>query len=299
MVPNSADRAILLTGVNGQVGFELARTLQGLGRIVVADRSVLDLSDFDQVRKVVREVRPTLIVNPAGYTAVDAAESEVDLAMRINGDAPGVLAEEAKRLGAALIHYSTDYVYNGEKAEAYIESDTPDPLNVYGKTKLAGEQAIAASGVDHLVLRTSWVYGAHGKNFFNTMIRLASERPELKIVVDQIGAPTWSNTVAILTAHIVAQAFAADDAAAWWGARSGVYHLTASGATSWYGFASAIFDIAMPGIGPTVLPIASSEYPTPAKRPRNSSMSIDKFEKVFGLRAPRWDDALRIFLEGR
>lgn len=299
MSSHSAERTILVTGVNGQVGFELARTLQGLGRVVAVDRSVLDLSDLDQVRAVVREVRPKLIVNPAAYTAVDKAESEFDLAMRVNGEAPGVLAEEAKKLGAALIHYSTDYVFNGEKSGAYVEDDATDPQNVYGRTKLAGEQAIAASGVDHLVFRTSWVYGTRGKNFLLTMLRLGAERPELKVVADQFGAPTWSNTIAGLTAHVVSQAFAEDDEAAWWHARSDVYHLTAGESTSWHGFASAIFDLANLDRRPEVLPIPASDYPTPAKRPANSRMSNEKLAQVFGLRAPRWDDALRLCLEGR
>ena len=199
------NRTILVTGVNGQVGFELCRTLQGLGRVVAVDRTRFDLSDFDQMRAVIREVRPTLIVNPAAYTAVDKAESEPDQAMRINGDAPGVIAEEAKRLGAALIHYSTDYVFNGEKDGVYREDDAVDPQNVYGRSKLAGEQAIGAVGVAHLIFRTSWVYGARGKNFLLTMLRLGAERPELKVVADQFGAPTWSNTIAALTAHVIAQ----------------------------------------------------------------------------------------------
>jgi dTDP-4-dehydrorhamnose reductase len=228
------------------VGFELMRTLQGLGRVVAADRAALDLSNLDQVRALVREVRPTLIVNPAAYTAVDKAEDEVELAMRINGEAPGVLAEEAKKLGAALIHYSTDYVFDGEKEGAYVEDDLTNPQNVYGRSKLAGEQAIAVTGVNHLIFRTSWVYGTHGKNFLLTMLRLGAERPELKVVADQFGAPTWTNTIATLTAHAVAQAAGMPDPAAWWGERSGVYHLCAGDATSWHGFAEAIFELDLP-----------------------------------------------------
>jgi dTDP-4-dehydrorhamnose reductase len=298
----SADRnrrTILVTGVNGQVGFELARSLQGLGRVVAVDRSVLDLSDPDQLRAVVREIRPDLIVNPAAYTAVDKAEAEFDLAMRINGEAPGILAEEAKKLGATLIHYSTDYVFNGEKQGAYAEDDPTDPQNAYGRTKLAGEQAIAATGVDHLVFRTSWVYGARGKNFLLTMLRLGAERPELKVVADQLGAPTWSCTIAMLTAHVIAQAFSAEDRAAWWGARSGVYNLTAADSTSWYGFATSIFELAGIETRPNVLPIPASDFPTPARRPSNSRMSGEKLAQVFGLRPPHWKDALRLCLEAR
>jgi dTDP-4-dehydrorhamnose reductase len=290
---------ILVTGVSGQLGFELARTMQGLGRVVALDRSMLDLSDLDQVRSVVRNIRPTLIVNPAAYTAVDKAESEPDLAMRINGEAPGVLAEEARKLGAALIHYSTDYVFNGDKADAYTEDDKTDPKNVYGRTKLAGERAVAASGADHLMFRTSWVYGTRGKNFLLTMLRLGADRPELKVVADQYGAPTWSNTIATLTAHVAAQALAAPDSAQWWKAHSGVYHLTADDSTSWQGFASAIFELADLERRPLVLPIPASDYPTPAKRPANSRMSNDKLANTFGLRAPHWKDALNLCLATR
>ncbi|GJH02896.1 dTDP-4-dehydrorhamnose reductase [Paraburkholderia terrae] len=299
MNSRTVDRTILVTGVNGQVGFELARTLQGLGRVIAVDRSVLDLSNLDQVRSLVRETRPHLIVNPAAYTAVDKAETEAELAMLVNGEAPGVLAEEGKKLGATLIHYSTDYVFDGTKDDAYVETDVTNPQNVYGASKLAGEQAIQASGCAHLIFRTSWVYGARGKNFLLTMVRLGADRPELKVVADQYGAPTWSNTIATLTAHIVAQSTAAEDSARWWQARTGVYHLTAGGSTSWHGFASAIFDRADLDKPPRVLPIPASDYPTPAKRPVNSRMSNDKLEQVFGLRAPLWDDALRLCMEAR
>ncbi|NIF50700.1 dTDP-4-dehydrorhamnose reductase [Burkholderia sp. Ax-1724] len=296
MSAQDAKRTILVTGVNGQVGYELARTLQGLGNVVAVDRSRLDLSNLDQIRAVVREVRPALIVNPAAYTAVDKAEQEADLAMRINGEAPGVLAEEAKKLGAALIHYSTDYVFNGTKQGAYVEDDPTDPQNAYGRTKLAGEQAIAATGVDHLVLRTSWVYGTRGKNFLLTMLRLGAERPELKVVADQFGAPTWCNTIATLTAHLCAQAFAAEHGATWWHERSGIYHLCAGDSTSWHGFASAIFELAGLPNRPNTLPIPAADYPTPAQRPANSIMSNEKLARVFGLAAPHWRDALRLCL---
>ncbi|MBZ5790182.1 dTDP-4-dehydrorhamnose reductase [Burkholderia contaminans] len=289
-------RRILVTGVGGQVGFALARSLQGLGRVVAVDRAALDLADRDQIRAVVRDVRPTLIVNPAAYTAVDLAEREEDAAVRINATAPGVLAEEAKALGAALIHYSTDYVFDGAKASPYVETDTPAPQNVYGRSKLEGERAIAAVGAPAIVFRTSWVYGARGRNFLQTMLRLAAERRELKIVADQIGAPTWANTIAAMTAHVVAQALAADDASAWWTSRSGIYHLTAGGETSWHGFASAIVELAGLASSPSVVPIPSSEYPTPAARPANSRLSNDKLARTFGLVAPDWRDALELCL---
>lgn len=286
---------ILVTGVNGQVGFELLRSLQGLGRVVACDRSMLDLSDLDRVRSVVRELKPSIIVNPAAYTAVDKAETDVDAARRLNAEVPRAFAEEAARLGAALVHYSTDYVFDGTKEGAYVETDATNPQNVYGLTKLEGEQAIAATGCAHLILRTSWVYGRRGKNFLLTMLKLGSERPELRVVADQVGAPTWSKTIATATAHIVAQALAADDAD-WWTQRSGVYHFTSAGATSWHGFAEAIFAQAMGEHAPKVLPIPASDYPVPAKRPSNSRLSHDKLTEAFGLRLPDWADALTLCL---
>lgn len=288
---------ILVTGVNGQVGFELLRNLQGLGRVVGLDRTALDLADLERVREVVREVKPTLIVNPAAYTAVDKAESDDVAARRLNAEAPGVLAEEAKRCGAALIHYSTDYVFDGTKDAPYVETDAVNPQNVYGKTKLEGEQAIAASGCAHLILRTSWVYGRRGKNFMLTMLKLGAERPELRVVADQIGAPTWSTTIAAATSHIVAQGFAQADAG-WWRERSGVYHTSAAGETSWHGFAEAIFEISALERVPKVVPIAASEYPVPAPRPANSRMSHQKLAQTFGLHMPEWRDALGLCIGG-
>ncbi|SDV47833.1 dTDP-4-dehydrorhamnose reductase [Chitinasiproducens palmae] len=289
---------ILLTGVNGQVGHELARSLQGLGEVIQADRALLDLADVERARQVVRDIKPTLIVNPAAYTAVDKAEEERALAMRLNAEAPAMLAEEAARLGAALLHYSTDYVFNGEKTGAYREDDTTDPRNVYGASKLAGERAIAASGCAHLILRTSWVYGTRGKNFLLTMLRLGEQRDRLSVVADQFGAPTWSRTIAELTAYIVAQSRGdsreAQARQQWWQQRSGVYHLCASGATSWHGFAEAIFDDAALPRKPVVDAIPAASYPTPAARPANSRMCLDKLEQVFGLVPPDWRDALKL-----
>ncbi|MEM5329970.1 dTDP-4-dehydrorhamnose reductase [Paraburkholderia sp. JHI2823] len=291
----SRELTILVTGVNGQVGFELLRSLQGLGRVVPCDRSMLDLSDLERVRAFVRELKPSLIVNPAAYTAVDKAETDVEAARRLNVDVPRVFAEEAALGGGALIHYSTDYVYDGTKSGAYVESDATNPQNVYGQTKLEGERAIAAAGCPHLILRTSWVYGRRGKNFLQTMLKLGSERTELRVVADQIGAPTWAKTIAAATSHIVAQGAAANDKD-WWARRSGVYHLSSAGATSWHGFAEAIFATAMGSHAPTVVPIPSSDYPTPAKRPANSRMSLDKLAEVFGLQMPDWGDAMRLCL---
>ncbi|RQR98506.1 dTDP-4-dehydrorhamnose reductase [Burkholderia sp. Bp8994] len=287
---------ILVTGVNGQVGFELLRTLQGLGHVVACDRTMLDLSDLDQVRAVVRDLKPAVIVNPAAYTAVDQAETAIDAARRLNTDVPRVLAQEALRLNALLVHYSTDYVFDGTKEGVYVETDETNPQNVYGLTKLDGERAIAATGCDHLILRTSWVYGRRGKNFLLTMLKLAAERSELRVVVDQLGAPTWSNSIAAATAHILAQCLA-PNAGNVRAPQSGVYHLAAGGETSWHGFAQEIFRLALGDKAPRVLPIAASEYPTPARRPANSRMSGAKLAGTFGIRMPAWNEALRLCLD--
>jgi len=237
----------------------------------------------------VREIAPHIIVNPAAHTAVDKAESEPDLAMAINGTAPCVFAEEAKKLDALLIHYSTDYVFDGTKASPYIESDSPNPQSVYGKTKLAGEQAIIASGCKHIILRTSWVYGVHGGNFVKTILRLAKERNELRIVADQYGAPTWARLLAESTAQIIGK-YSED--------KSGIYHLTPTGRTNWHQFAEEIvrlarqYDDALKDKPLTIHPIATHEYPVPAKRPANSSLSTDKIHKTFGLELPSWEDDL-------
>ena len=282
---------ILISGKTGQVGYELERSLQGLGEIFALDRKQMDLTDLDQVRDVIRRVKPTLIVNTAAYTAVDQAESEPAIALRINGEAPAVMAEEAGKLGAALIHYSTDYVFDGSKKGPYEETDPPCPINVYGSSKLAGETAIQAAGIPHLILRTSWVYSAHGKNFLLTMRRLAEEREELAIVSDQYGAPTWSRTVADTTAHILSQYLAAADPQRWWHEHSGLYHLTAQGLTTWFGLADAI--MAHPSITkkPRLRAILAKDYPMPAQRPANSQLSSRRLLDTFcGL--PQWQDAL-------
>lgn len=278
---------ILLTGSTGQVGYELARSLQGLGEVVALDRAQMDLADLDQVRDMVRSVKPGLIVNPAAYTAVDQAQAEPELAHRINALAPGVMAAEASALGAAMVHYSTDYVFDGSLARAYVETDTIGPINVYGQTKLAGEQAVAAAGIPHLILRTSWVYGMRGKNFLLTMLRLAQEREELRVVSDQHGAPTWSRTIAATSAHILAQASAGGSR--WWDEHSGVYHLSSQGQTTWCGFAEAI--IANAGLACRVTPISSAEYPVPAPRPANSVLDSAKLIARFGA-LPEWKVAL-------
>ncbi|WP_321854850.1 dTDP-4-dehydrorhamnose reductase [Paraburkholderia tropica] len=285
-------RPILVTGARGQVGSELTRALQGLGPTVAVDRARLDLADHDSVRTFVRELKPAIIVNAAAYTAVDQAESDAATARLINADLPRVLAEEAGDLDALLIHYSTDYVFDGRLDRPYIETDTPDPLNVYGQTKLEGERAVAAVGGKHLIFRTSWVYGATGRNFLLTMLRLAREgRTELSIVDDQIGAPTWSATIAALSAHGAALYATGAHDDAWWTQRSGLYHLTSGGETSWAGFARAIFKAAGRD-DVTVKPIASHEYRTAARRPLNSRLSGTKLAQSFGLSAPSWEVAL-------
>ena len=285
---------ILVTGRNGQVGSALAGLLPQAvsGHDVIAvDRAQLDLAHPDQLRRVMQDIRPQLVINAAAYTAVDQAETDVELAMRINGEAPGVLAEEAKRIGAALIHFSTDYVYDGHKEGAWVEDDATGPLSAYGRSKLAGEQAIAAVGVPHIILRTSWVYGLTGKNFLLTMLRLAQTRDEIGIVHDQFGAPTWSRTLAEATAAIVNKAGAPDQMAP----LSGIYHCCAAGHTSWFGFAQTIF--AHPAVTrrPALKAITTADYPTPAARPKNSVMDLRKFEAAFGS-LPRWEQALDVCL---
>ena len=296
-------KKLLLAGKNGQVGWELQRTLATLGDVVAVDRQGMDLANPDSIRNAIRTIRPDLIVNAAAYTAVDKAESEPDLAMAINGIAPGIMAEEAKRLGAAMIHYSTDYVFDGAKSSPYTEEDAPNPLSVYGKTKLAGEQAIQAAGISHLIFRTSWVYGLRGRNFLLTILRLAKERDELKIVDDQIGAPTWSRMVAEATSQVLAQILMPIAHHPLLIAEvSGLYHMTAAGRTSWYGFTKAILD-SMPMQGaypsPNLIPIPTVEYPLPAPRPLYSVLSNDRLINTFGIELPSWETALALCLEER
>jgi dTDP-4-dehydrorhamnose reductase len=286
---------ILLTGANGQVGWELRRTLSCLGEVVALDSKAMNLADAVVVRQKVREIAPAIIVNPAAYTAVDKAETEVELARAVNAIAPGILAEEARLLDALLVHYSTDYVFNGSGTTPWREDDACGPLNVYGATKLEGEHAIQASGCRHLIFRTSWVYGARGSNFLLTMRRLMRERPELKIVSDQIGAPTWCRDLAEATALVLSQLGNADQTVPW-----GVYHMTNAGETSWHGFAEAIqaLDEFDETCAPAhLLPIPGSDYPTPAQRPLNSRLNNDRLEQTFGLRLQDWRTALALCME--
>jgi dTDP-4-dehydrorhamnose reductase len=284
---------LLLIGKVGQVGWELRRTLAPMAQVTCVDFPEIDLTSGDSIRQWVRQSRPNIVINAAAYTAVDKAESEVDRAMKINGVAPGILAEEAKKLGALLVHYSTDYVFDGAKTEPYLEDDAPNPLGAYGRSKLAGDEAVRAVGGAHLIFRLCWVYGARGQNFMLTIMRLARERETLRVVSDQIGCPTWSRMIAETTALAVKQA--ARDSAVY----TGTYHLASAGVTSWHGFAEAIVNL-MPRDGRKCLKveaIASSEYPTPTKRPAYSVLSCEKLKRTFGLQPPAWEVSLSQVLE--
>lgn len=291
MIPSK----ILLFSKVGQVGWELRRTLASMGDLVCVDYPEVDFTAPDSIRHWIRDTAPAIIVNAAAYTAVDKAETEATLAMKINAEAPGIMAEEAKKIGALLVHYSTDYVFDGTKTVPYVETDAPNPLGAYGRTKLAGDQAIAHVGCAHLIFRLCWVYGARGSNFMLTMQRLAREREKLRVVRDQIGCPTWSRLIAETTALALRQVGDADKAKA----LSGTYHLCSSGQTSWHGFAQAIIDLMPPAEKKCheVEAIPSSEYPTPTQRPAYSAMSCQKLESTFGLRLPDWHNALRLVVE--
>jgi len=266
----------------------LLRTLAPLGEVVAVDQPELNFLDLASLGELVRRHSPTVIVNAAAYTAVDKAESDASLCRAINATAPGFLASEAKKIGALFVHYSTDYVYPGNTTTPYVEDDATGPLGEYGRTKLEGDQSIQQSGASYLIFRTAWVYGARGANFLRTMLRLAKERPELRVVSDQVGAPTWSRMIAEGTAQTIAKAVV--DPARY----SGVYHLTAGGETSWYGFTEAILDIFNPQPRPKVAPLTTDQYPTPAKRPAYSVLSNDKLERTFGIRLPDWRRQLEL-----
>ena len=285
---------ILLLGKNGQVGWELQRSLAPLGELISLDRHVVDglcgdLSDLDALRSTIRQVKPDVIVNAAAYTAVDKAESETELADRVNGQASQVMAEEAKALGAWLIHYSTDYVFSGQGSAPWQEPDTVDPVNHYGASKLAGERAIAASGCKHLIFRTSWVYGARGKNFAKTMLSLAKDRETLSVIADQIGAPTGADLIADVTALAIPQILQRPEL-------SGLYHLAASGEVSWHGYASHVIGFAKANgkeLAITAIhPINTVDYPTPARRPLNSRLNTQKLRDNFSLHLPDWQSGV-------
>jgi dTDP-4-dehydrorhamnose reductase len=301
---------ILLTGKNGQIGSELLRLLRGIGEVVAPDRHELDLVNPENIRKVLRRVRPQLIVNAAAYTKVDAAETDEANAYAINANGPAVLAEEAKKLGAALVHYSTDYVFDGSKAGPYEETDPANPISVYGKTKLAGEQAIRSTGLPHLIFRTAWVYATRGRNFLLTILRLATEKEELRIVRDQIGAPTWSREIAAATTKILVQVIERSGGTSAFSEVSGTYHLTAAGETTWYEFARAIIEEAshtpqsMPWFAAAtggrplatrrIIPITKQQYATAAARPAYSVLSNSLLKQTFGVQMQDWRTQLRL-----
>jgi dTDP-4-dehydrorhamnose reductase len=295
---------ILLTGRTGQIGSELLRLLPEIGEVVAPDRQELDLLNPDSIRRAAREIRPEFIVNAAAFTAVDAAETQEPYAHAINASAPGIFAEEAKKVGAAVIHYSTDYVFDGSKRTPYDEADSAAPINVYGKTKLAGEQAVCAAGVPHLIFRTAWVYSTRGRSFLRTILGLATEKEELRVVRDQFGTPTWSRDIAEATVKILAKLTSPGSSANSFSCVSGIYHLTAAGETTWYDFARAIleeaahlspaiewFDKATRGrslITKQIIPITTSEYPTRASRPLYSVLSNSRLRQTFGSELPHW-----------
>ena len=285
---------ILLLGVTGQVGWELARRLPILGELVTTSRTgkdadlALDTGDLVRLRATLDSVKPDVVINATAYTAVDRAEHEPDLAMRLNAEVPRVVGEWAAMHGALVVHYSTDYVFDGTKDGPYVETDVPNPINVYGRSKLAGDEALLASGCNAIILRVSWVYGMRGSNFLLTMQRLMAERDALKIVNDQIGAPTWCGTIAEVTTGILQKALDNGESV---NRLIGVYHLAPNGETSWYGFARAIRDLF--GLNCELTPISTTEYPTPATRPLNSRIDSTKLIQAFGITLPEWDAALR------
>jgi dTDP-4-dehydrorhamnose reductase len=301
---------ILLTGKNGQVGGELLKLLPRLGEVVAVDRGQMDLSKPNDICRTIRDVRPEIIVNAAAYTTVDRAETDEASARAINAEAPGVMAEEAKKIRAALVHYSTDYVFDGLKKTPYEETDLTNPINIYGKTKLAGEEAIRGVGIPHLIFRTAWIYGTRGRNFMLTILRLATEREELRIVHDQVGAPTCSQGIASATTRILAKVIKRSNAESWLTGISGTYHMTAAGETTWHEFATAILAEASripqnipwlaaatggrPLITRRIIPITTEEYPTPAVRPPYSILSNSSLARTFDVKLENWRTQLRL-----
>ena len=297
---DQAAPCILLTGSTGQVGSELLRTLAPLGEVVAPARDALDLADAASIRAAIRSLRPRWIVNPAAYTAVDRAESEPELAYAINAEAVRVIGEEARAVGAGVLHFSTDYVFNGAGTSPYVETDATEPVSVYGASKLAGEKALAATGAGHLIFRTSWVYGAHGKNFLLTILKLARERETLRVVADQHGAPTWSRDLAKMTAHVIAQCEAAAKGRTLSDVLSdvgGIYHAAAHGETTWYGFATEAVRLEREREPQARLariePINTAGYPTPAKRPANSRLCGYKLTRQFEWYMMDWQESLQ------
>jgi dTDP-4-dehydrorhamnose reductase len=288
----------MLTGKNGQVGWELNRTLLPLGEIVALDRSEADLSKPERLRSLVQEIKPNVIVNTAAYTDVDKAESEEELATVINSESPGVLAEEASAIGALLVHYSTDYIFDGTKETPYIEEDKPNPINAYGRSKLKGEEAIQQISPDFLIFRTSWVYSSRGNNFLRTILRLALEKDELAIVADQIGAPTWARLIAETTACCIHQSISDRNKQLF---NSGIYHLTSRGESSWHEFAKYIIANSQQQFSnfrvKNIKPISTEEFPTPAKRPKNSRLVTEKIANAYNVVMPSWQKLLALCMD--
>jgi dTDP-4-dehydrorhamnose reductase len=315
MTKESPKPRILLTGKSGQVGRELAPLLQRMGELTALDRRQVDLANPEEIRRVIRGVLPDLIVNAAAYTAVDRAESEEAAARAVNAIAPGVLADEAKRIGALLLHYSTDYVFDGTSRTPYHEENPTNPVNVYGRTKLEGERAIQQAGVAYLIFRTSWVYAREGRNFLMTVLRLATEKEELRIVRDQAGSPTSSREIAAATVKVLSQVYSATNGTLSPSASQGIYHMTAGGETNWYRFANLILELASSQSGPgdwfaaatnnrpliarRIVPITTDEFPTPARRPAYSVLSNRKLNDTFGVKLPDWETQLRSLFSER
>lgn len=286
-------KKILCTGISGQVGQELQQTLINSGSIIAVGRNELDLSEPESIRQIINKIEPDVIINAAAYTAVDKAETELELAKAINGTAPTIMAQEAQKLGATLVHISTDYVFDGQKNTPYLEDDPTNPIGAYGQSKLLGEEGVRQNCTNHIILRTAWVYGSRGHgNFVKTMLRLGAEREKIRVVADQVGTPTWSKDIAVAITQLVAALES--------GASFGTYHFTNSGVTSWYDFAVAIFEeakqIGFPIKVERVVPITTADYPTPAKRPAYSVLSNGKIAKTLGNYAPHWRQSLRQML---
>lgn len=299
MAKTQATRTILLLGKNGQVGWQLQRALAPLGKLIALDRAgdnglCGDIANLDGLQETIDHIKPDVLVNAAAYTAVDKAQSEPELAAHLNHKAPALMAERMAVLGGCLVHYSTDYVFDGSGDQPWEETDATGPLNVYGATKLAGEQAIQASGCHHLIFRTSWVYASQGNNFAKTMLRLAAERETLNVINDQIGAPTGAELIADITAHTLRRS--ADQPTG-----SGLYHLAASGETSWYDYARYVIDWAkdtgLPLAVQSVNPIPSEEYPVPAVRPKNSRLNCQALAETFDLELPDWKQGVKRMLQ--
>ncbi len=289
---------ILLIGKNGQVGWQLERALAPLGEVMATDKNVIDMAKHNSIISTIQNIKPDLIVNASAYTAVDKAESDADTAMSINASALSVIATEAKKINAVVIHYSTDYVFDGAKNKPYTENDTTNPMGIYGKSKLEGEKMLAEAGVPYLIFRTSWVYDTRGKNFLLTMLRLAQEREEMRVVNDQTGSPTWAKMIAMATSQIISQG--SKDIQGFIQENKGIYHMTSAGETTWYNFAKNIIENAAGQKNfkvKSIIPITTNEYPTPAKRPQYSVMDNSKLKNTFNISIPSWEKGLKLVLE--